>query len=140
MLHYIYFKKNVSIDKDCKITVDVTSKKKNGLQAEPSRILAVGSNQTISIEKSLLVKTPKLKKKSCKKTMLIKKLYLCDICKQNCEEISLAFQDNSIKCDSCLQWYHFDCVNISNDSEIPEQNEKWYCSDCKISNQEQYSN
>ena len=72
--------------------------------------------------------------------MLIKKLYLCDICKQNCEEISLAFQDNSIKCDSCLQWYHFDRVNISSDSEIPEQNEKWYCSDCKISNQEQYSN
>ena len=99
---YLLKKKSVSIDKDCKITVDVTSKKKNGTQAEPSRILAVGSNQTISIEKSLLVKTPKLKKKNCKKTMLIKKLYLCDICKQNCEEISLAFQDNSIKCESAV--------------------------------------
>ena len=85
-------------------------------------------------------KTLKLEKKKCKKTMLIKNFYLCDICKQNCEDISLTFQDNSIKCNSCLQWYHFGCVNISNDSEIPEENEKWYCSGYKISNQEQCSN
>ena len=56
--------------------------------------------------------------------MLIKKFYLCDICKQNRENISLTFQDNSIKLDSCLQGYHFGCVNISNDSEIPEENER----------------
>ena len=86
------------------------------------------------------MKTPKLKKKKCKKTMLIKKFYLCDICKKNCEDISkisVRFQENSIKCDSCLLWYYFGCVNISNDSEIPEVNEKWYCSGCKKSNQGQ---
>ena len=72
--------------------------------------------------------------------MLMKKFCLCDICKQNCEDISLTFQDNSIKCDSCLQWYHFGCVYISNDSEIPEENEKWYSSGYKKSNQGQWSN
>ena len=137
ILHYIYLKKYISIDKDCNTPVDITSKKKNGSQAEPSKILTVGSKQTISIEKSLLMKTPTLKKKKCKKTMLIKKIYLCDICKKNCEDISVTFQDNSIKCDSCLQWYHFGCVNISNDFEIPEENDKWYCSGCKKSNQGQ---
>ena len=54
--------------------------------------------------------------------MLVKSLYLCDIYKQNCMEIS--------------HWYHFDCLNIWNGSEIPEENVKWYCSGCKIFNQD----
>ena len=70
------FKKNISNDKDCKTTVNITSKKKNRCQAEPSKILIVGSKQTI--EKSLLMKTPELKKKECKKTMLLKN-FLCVI-------------------------------------------------------------
>ena len=71
-------KKNISNDKDCNTTVNITSKKKNGCQAEPSKILIVGSKQTITIEKSLLMKTPELKKKECKKTMLMKN-FLCVI-------------------------------------------------------------
>lgn len=54
--------------------------------------------------------------------MLIKSFYLCDIYKQNCMEIS--------------HWYHFGSLNIWNSSEIPEENVKWYCSGCKIVNQD----
>ena len=54
--------------------------------------------------------------------MLIKSFYLCDIYKQNCMEIS--------------HWYHFGSLNIWNGSEIPEENVKWYCSGCKIVNQD----
>ena len=54
------FKKNISIDKDCNKPADITGKKKGGSQEQPSQILTVGSNQTISIGKSLLMKTPKL--------------------------------------------------------------------------------
>ena len=41
------------------------------------------------------------------------------------------FQDNSINCDVCDMWFHFCCVNISDEQKIPDENDlllvKWEC-------------
>ena len=75
------------------------------------------------------------KKKSGKikkvKTKAIPKFYLCGHCKTNCIDNPEKFEDNSIGCTKCKNWYHFLCVNIKTDDEIPPQNAKWLCMKCK---------
>lgn len=58
-------------------------------------------------------------------------LYLCDLCKENCEDEVKTFACNSIACTNCSRWYHFGCVGIVEENQIPPTNKKWLCLLCK---------
>lgn len=48
--------------------------------------------------------------------------------KWNCPKCDTARQIQSIQCDDCKAWFHFECVDIE---EAPPEESNWYCSDCE---------
>ena len=52
-------------------------------------------------------------------------VWYCGLCaKEMCDET-----ENSIKCDSCLTWFHFQCVGIKTGPKAKE----WFCRHCRSS-------
>ena len=49
-------------------------------------------------------------------------VYHCGSCNLRINDES----ENSIQCDSCLTWFHFDCLNIARASK----NKVWFCPVC----------
>ena len=49
-------------------------------------------------------------------------VYHCGSCNFNIDDAS----DNSIQCDSCLTWFHFECLNITR----APKNKVWFCCVC----------
>lgn len=33
-------------------------------------------------------------------------------------------------CDECREWFHFDCIGITDSSELGKEEDPWYCNDC----------
>jgi len=53
--------------------------------------------------------------------------YPCGACSNNC-------QDNSIQCDDCLSWFHFQCLNLSQEQieyYLENSQESWFCYNCE---------
>ena len=48
-------------------------------------------------------------------------VWICGVCHKD-----LADGQESIICDSCLQWYHFSCVCLT---KMPKK-KKWFCKNC----------
>ena len=58
-------------------------------------------------------------------------IYMCSICKQMIPYIANNFEENSISCEFCEMWYHFKCVKIINEEDIPSESDSWFCDSCK---------
>lgn len=53
--------------------------------------------------------------------------YVCGKCTEIVEEVPETFEDESVGCDKCPQWYHLKCVNLVS---APNQADDWVCPDC----------
>ncbi|KAK7090434.1 uncharacterized protein [Littorina saxatilis] len=71
--------------------------------------------------------TRKNTKVSKKDTVL--KVYRCGVCFKDISEEPEAFCDFSVKCDSCPEWYHLQCVGFVQGSE-PGDEDCWDCLKC----------
>ena len=49
-------------------------------------------------------------------------LYICTVCSKDADQ-----HDQSIMCNSCLEWYHVTCARLKN----PPKSKFWSCSFCK---------
>ena len=47
--------------------------------------------------------------------------WLCSVCNDNLDN------DESIGCDSCLNWVHYKCINLTGRPKC----KYWYCTSCK---------
>ena len=72
------------------------------------------------------------KMKYQKKIKLTQPIFLCKECHEEVPYNPKVFQDNSINCDVCDMWFHFCCVNISDEQKIPDENDSWICGDCQL--------
>jgi len=63
---------------------------------------------------------------NCSKKVFAKKnsLYICTVCAKDADQ-----HDQSIMCNSCLEWYHVTCARLKN----PPKSKFWFCSFCKDS-------
>jgi hypothetical protein len=63
---------------------------------------------------------------NCSKKVFAKKLknplYICTVCSKDADQ-----HDQSIMCNSCLEWYHVTCARLKN----PPKSKFWFCSYCK---------
>lgn len=58
---------------------------------------------------------------SCLSSVPEDPVWLCPICN------APRLDKDMIGCDSCGEWYHFQCVGID---EAPPRRRKWYCPEC----------
>ena len=72
------------------------------------------------------------KMKYQKKIKLTQPIFLCKECHEEVPYNPKVSQDNSINCDVCDMWFHFRCVNISDEQKIPDENDSWICGDCQL--------
>ncbi len=55
----------------------------------------------------------------------------CGKCCLPCPEEPEEFNEMSVGCDSCNQWFHWQCVNLTgNETFLKEQNIAWMCDSC----------
>ena len=87
------------------------------------------SAQLSKFNKTKTPKTRKPKKVVAKKTV-IEKVYLCPNCHTDCQNNPKSFGENSICCTQCSTWFHFKCVSIFSEDDIPHVNAKWLCHSC----------
>ena len=57
------------------------------------------------------------KGKQRKQKSMPKPIYICGVC----------------TCEFCKHWFHFDCVGIKEEQDIPAENDDFICNDCKSS-------
>ena len=58
-------------------------------------------------------------------------LFLCPICKEECKEEPDQYNENSIGCDCCNNWYHFKCVALTGaEMFLHDERSAWKCSGC----------
>lgn len=59
--------------------------------------------------------------------------YICNICKQICEDEPTDDLMQSIACDQCNCWYHFKCSKLTGtESFITKKSKTWLCINCSI--------
>ena len=57
-----------------------------------------------------------------------------DYCILKCKFGRKVGNQNMIMCDNCGTWYHYKCIGLKDEFvQKMDENEKWYCSDCKDS-------
>ena len=62
-----------------------------------------------------------------------KPIYICGVCTKDIVATATCFEENSIACEFCKRWFHFDCVRIKEEQDIPDENDDFICNDCKSS-------
>ena len=59
--------------------------------------------------------------------------YLCGTCKNICVGNPIQFNELSIECSTCKNWFHFGCLGFTGDEPfIKKKNVKWFCKKCSI--------
>ena len=72
------------------------------------------------------------KSASSKKGFTPKPIYLCSVCKTDVPYNATTFEENSINCEICEMWFHFGCVDITDETMVPSESDSWYCKNCTI--------
>ena len=89
--------------------------------------------------KQTRVKQPRSKAQGQKKRVARKPrqderpVYMCDVCLQPCEDVSVLdddFSKFSIACDVCKRWLHWSCVGIKSKNDPLLQSDEYVCADC----------
>lgn len=61
--------------------------------------------------------------------------FMCLVCHKECIDEPVNFNDMSVCCDFCKQWFHWVCVGLKGtETFLKRQHLKWKCSFCKTSN------
>ena len=59
--------------------------------------------------------------------------FQCSLCCKECIDEPLVFNDMSINCDKCGDWFHWLCVNISgNEVFLKKKRMVWHCPECSV--------
>ncbi|XP_052267569.1 uncharacterized protein LOC127869228 [Dreissena polymorpha] len=80
----------------------------------------------VDIEKTSL-HSEKVKKKG-KSTMPRKIVFHCGVCRKECLDFPGRSQDQSVCCDECETWVHYDCAGVTEDTV--ESIDVWICDKC----------
>jgi len=58
-------------------------------------------------------------------------IYICSVCKSECEWEPTEIKNESITCDKCNCWFHYKCVHIKgNESFLKKESTSWFCCNC----------
>lgn len=71
------------------------------------------------------------KGKQKKSKSLPQPIFLCGTCINDIHSHANCFEENSIHCEFCNRWFHFGCVNIIEEKDIPDEADDWICSNCR---------
>ena len=85
-------------------------------------------------KKIVVLKRNKVAKKGKQKKSksMPEAVYLCGTCTKEIYSHANSFEENSIKCEFCNRWFHFGCVNIKEENDIPDEADDWICNSCDI--------
>ena len=57
--------------------------------------------------------------------------YICSICANPCEDEPASKEHESVGCDKCNCWFHFQCVNLTGEEDfLKRKKSTWFCSTC----------
>lgn len=75
----------------------------------------------------------KRRRSRAKRTVTARPVYFCNMCNKQCKEVGDMEEqdDQSVGCDQCQRWYHWNCVGFSG----LQEDSQWYCLECETNEQ-----